>query len=238
MADKLQQKVVVISGAGSEAGTAIVRAALDQGALVVAADDAESIRDFSQAGSVWAAELDVTDEAGWSALFAQTLEKHGRLDGLVNCASLSQDSLLEDTTLEQFQQINRINVDGTFLGTKLAVQTMRQCAADGDPARGSIVNVGSVLATIGKAGAAAYCASQGAVRILTKSVAVECGQRRDEIRVNSVHAAADTFDADAIPLGRAGETGDVAGAVVFLLSDESRLMTGAEITVDGGWTAQ
>jgi 3(or 17)beta-hydroxysteroid dehydrogenase len=176
----------------------------------------------------------------------------GRLDVLVNNAGIGIAKDVETVTLQEWRLVNAVNLDGVFLGCKHGIRAMRQCGA-----KGSIINMSSVAGLIGAAALPAYCASKGGVRLLTKSVALHCAKQGYGIRCNSVHpvfvdtpmvdalarlsgdaAAGKERMAKGIPIGRLGEPDEIAYAVVYLASDESRLMTGAEVILDGGTTAQ
>jgi NAD(P)-dependent dehydrogenase (short-subunit alcohol dehydrogenase family) len=249
---RLRDRVVLVTGAGRGIGRAVVLALADQGAVVVATDvdgeaaDAAAATARARGGVAAATRLDVTDEDGWRAVVRELLARHSHLDALVNNAGVALDRPLVETTLADFRRVTSVNLDGTFLGTRAALAVMAPAG------RGSIVNVSSVYGLVGAPGAAAYCASKGGVRLLTKAAALEGA--RHGVRVNSVHPGfVDTAIVDAIvaeapdaaaarrglerlhPLGRLAEPAEV---VVFLVSDESRFVTGAEIAVDGGLTAR
>jgi 3(or 17)beta-hydroxysteroid dehydrogenase len=250
---RVDGKVAIVTGAASGIGRACARRLAEEGARVVAAD-----RD--EAGGTQTAmllgpphmfvALDVTDEAAWPRIVDDVVRTFGRLDILVNAAGIVVVADIEHTTLEQWRAVNAVNGDGVFLGCREAFRAMR--AAGG----GSIINVSSVAGLVGRGELAAYCASKGAVRLLTKSVALHGARNGANIRCNSVHPGViDTpmFDALAAaapdpvaarkrfagwnPQGRVGEVDDVAHLVVYLASDESKFVTGAELVVDGGATA-
>jgi NAD(P)-dependent dehydrogenase (short-subunit alcohol dehydrogenase family) len=207
---------------------------------------------------------DVTEEARWAELVERTLMLFGRLDVLVNNAGIGSGAPVTEMTLEAWNQLLAVNMTGVFLGVKHALPAMRMARAEGRWAGttgGSIINISSVAGLAGAAGMAGYCATKGGVRLLSKAVAMECAAARDQVRVNSVHpgiidtpiwgkiAASDVvmpegmnaLTADqvalAAPVGRPGRPEDVAAAIAFLASDDSRYMTGSELVVDGGWTA-
>ncbi len=250
---RLEDKVAIVTGGASGIGRGCALRLAAEGASVVIADRDEV------AGQAVAAELggrhlflplDVTQEADWDRVVAETTRVFGRLDILVNGAGVAIFKDLEHTTLEDWRFVNGVNSDGVFLGCRAALPAMK--ASGG----GSIINVSSVAGLIGVADAPAYCASKGAVRLLTKSVALYAARQGFNIRCNSVHPsfidtpmmaavvaqATDPAKARrqferAAPLGRLGQVDDVANLVVYLASDESRFVTGAEIAVDGGLTA-
>ena len=190
--------------------------------------------------------LDVTSEENWNQAVAATVARFGKLDILVNNAGIFPLGNVEDTTVEMWDQVMAINGKGVFLGTKAVIPVMRKAGG------GSIINISSVAGLIGSARAAAYGATKGAVRIFTKSTAVQYA--KEGIRANSVHPgiidtpmtvptiliddASREAQMERTPLGRLGQSEDVANGVLFLASDESSFMTGSELVIDGGLTAQ
>ena len=193
----------------------------------------------------------MTDEARWREVVDAVVEKFGRLDILVNSAGIAMLGSIESATFDDWRKMNAVNVEGTFLGCREAVRAMKETGG------GSIVNLSSVAGIIGDAASAGYCASKGAVRMLTKSAALHCARAGYGIRVNSVHPSfAETpMVLDGIaraknpervreglmrasPMGRLGKAEEVANTILFLASDESSFTTGAEFMVDGGLTAQ
>ena len=258
---RVQGKVAVVSGGASGIGAACVHALARQGASVVIADlqveKAEALKaELEAAGATAAAmHVDVTNEASWSALMDGVMARFGRLNVLVNCAGVGARPRFSpaDATLDHWRALMAVNLDGTFLGTKHAVRVMKQS----DPVRGSIINISSVLGLVGSADMGAYCASKGGVRLYSKSVALSCAQEKLDIRVNSIHPGfIDTpllreslsrFDDVAEgfriynelqPVGHIGQPEDVAFGVLYLASDESKFVTGAELVIDGGFTAR
>jgi NAD(P)-dependent dehydrogenase (short-subunit alcohol dehydrogenase family) len=202
-------------------------------------------------GEAGAAKIDVTSEPQWKALIAKTLQTYGRLDILVNNAGIGPAGTIEKTSLEEWRRIHAVNLDGVFLGCKHAIPHLR--AAGG----GAIINMSSVAGLMGTPTLAAYGSSKGAVRQLTKSVALHCAARRDAIRCNSIHpvfaatpmvekmiaaskAPEETRSALAaqVPLGRLAEADEVAALALYLASDEARFVTGGEFVIDGGITAR
>ncbi|MDP6343969.1 MAG: glucose 1-dehydrogenase [Alphaproteobacteria bacterium] len=253
---RVQDKIAIVTGGATGIGRATARRLAEEGALVTITD-----RNV-EAGQAVAAELpgnaafiaqDVRLEDDWKALMAAVTERHGRLDILVNNAGIlatgpSQD--LEATDLEQWRAVQAVNAEGVFLGCHHGIGAMK---AGG----GSIINLSSIAGLIGTPHLAAYGASKGAVRQLSKSVAVYCGRKGYGIRCNSVHPGIIRTDMGdqvmglgggdpqanwesrigLVPLGEAGEAVDVANCILFLASDEARHVTGAELVVDGGMTA-
>ena len=195
-------------------------------------------------GDAFFVNLDVTSEKAWSRAIAEVVAKYGRLDILVNNAGIYRRGLVEDTTEQEWDTVLDVNAKGVFLGIRFAIPAMR--AGGG----GSIVNISSVAGIIGSKQSTAYNASKGAVRLLTKTTAIQYAQ--EGIRANSVHPGPigtqmlDQVFPDQemkenrmseIPIGRMGTVDDVAYGVLFLASDESSYMTGSELVIDGGFTA-
>jgi len=250
---RLENKTVLISGGASGIGAATARQVVREGGRAVLADrDAEAGRGLAAELGDQAVftPLEVTDETSWQAAVAASLEAFGALHGLLNAAGVGAPSDIETCTIEEWRRVNDVNSLGTFLGCKSAIATMRRSSG------GSIVNISSVLGLRGAAHAMAYNASKGAVRSLTKNVALHCAQTKSNIRCNSVHPGyidtpmiAPRLDAtvgnmsgrqwlEALhPLGRLGKAEEVASMIVFLLSDESTFSTGSEFVCDGGLTA-
>jgi len=243
---RLKDKIVLITGAAGAIGSAIADAVREQGGGAVASDFAGRLAGH---GGV-AHTLDVTAEADWLRAIAAIEQSHGRLDGLVNAAGIIAVGSVEDTDLATWRRVMAVNLDGTFLGCKHAMRLMRRSG-------GSIVNMSSVSGLVGGHNLAAYNASKGGVRLLTKSVALHGARCEPPVRCNSLHpafiegplvdglvarvrdpATARERMAAMVPLHRFGTPAEVAALCVYLLSDESAFVTGAELTLDGGLTAQ
>jgi cyclopentanol dehydrogenase len=247
--DRLKGKVALISGSARGQGAAEARLFVNEGAKVVIGDvlDPEAARTAQEINSrsaraAVAVHLDVTRAADWRAAVDTCKREFGGLDILVNNAGIANMSGVEDTSEEAWDSVINVNQKGVWLGMKFAVPAMRQRGG------GSIVNISSIYGIIGSPGSAAYHASKGAVRLLTKSAAAQYAA--DKIRVNSVHpgviltAMTDTAPReqlqpviDMAPMKRAAQPEEVGWCVVFLASDEASFVTGAELVVDGGYTA-
>lgn len=255
MTGRLQGKVAIVTGGASGIGAACCRRFSEEGAQVVLTDIQEDLgqRLSAEVGG-WFVRQDVTQEAGWVSLMAQVLQRYGRLDVLVNNAGVTSRSSVEDMDLDAWNHAMAVNVTSVMLGCKHAIKLMK---ANPEGPAGSIINLSSIAAYLGMPDAAAYSASKGAVRLLTKSVAVHCAQQYGKIRCNSLHpGAVDTpihqarlsqvADRQAAlasldrlqPMGRMGTATEMANCVVFLASDESSFVTGSELLADGGWLAE
>lgn len=256
MSGRLAGRVVLVTGGSRGIGAATCTAAAREGAAVLITDvlDAEgealagTIR--ASAGRATYARLDVSREDSWMAAVERATGEFGALHALVNNAAIARDGDLEQETLEGWNQVLAVNLTGSWLGMKCCVPALRRAGG------GSIVNVSSIYGTIGGNGAAAaYQATKGALRILTKNAAIRYA--REGIRVNSIHPGfIDTpmiapFMKDETgmksrmaswiesmtPMGRVGKPEEIAEVIVFLASDASSYMTGSEVYADGGWTA-
>ena len=248
---RLENKVALISGGARGMGATEAKFFAQEGAKVVIGDVLEDEGRQTEAeiteagGECLFVALDVTSEAQWQAAIATTVARFGKLNVLVNNAGIFRGERVEETTGELWDSVMEVNVKGVFLGTKHAIPEMRKAGG------GSIINISSDAGLVGSGRAAAYATSKGAVRIFTKSAAIQYA--RDGIRVNSVHPAiietpmtAEVLADEAtrqsrmamVPLGRIGRAEDIAYGVLFLASDESSFMTGSELVIDGGLTAQ
>jgi NAD(P)-dependent dehydrogenase (short-subunit alcohol dehydrogenase family) len=262
MAGRVAGKVALVTGGASGIGRGCAEVLAAEGAAVVVTD----VQDARGADAVAAIEAaggraaylhhDVTDEAAWAEVIAQVKARHGRLDILVNNAGIAISGSVVEMSLADWRRQTAVNLDGVFLGVKHSIPLMR---ASGDG--GSIVNMSSVAGLKGSATLGGYCATKGGVRLFTKAVAMECANAKDGIRVNSVHPGIietpiwmsilnpetpganappdlDAMSAMAVPLGVKGLPQDIANGVLWLASDESRYVTGAELVIDGGLTVR
>lgn len=250
---RLDGKSAIVTGAASGMGAAESRLFAREGARVILADVSDELGEQVAAeiraggGEALYIHADVSSEADWKALIAAALERHGGLDALVNNAGLSSGSEPDPASTEGWHRIMAVNATGVFLGCTHGAEAMRGSGPPG----GSIVNISSIYGLVGSAGGhPAYHASKAGVRNLSKAMAVRLAP--EGIRVNSVHpgfmppmrsGTPQTPDDLArlrrsIPMRRTGEVEEVANAVLFLASDEASYITGAELAVDGGFTAK
>ena len=249
---RLENKVALISGGARGMGAAEAKLFASEGAKVVIGDILEDEGRRTEAeinesgGECVFVPLDVTSEAAWQEAVATAVNRFCKLDILVNNAGVLSRGTLEDTTVEEWDRVMDINAKGVFLGTKAAIPEMRRAGG------GSIVNTSSISGLIGQASTSpVYNASKGAVRIFTKSAAIQYA--KEGIRVNSVHpGAVDTPMVEyrlsdpelqkqaneRAPLGRTAKPEEIAYGVLYLASDEASFVTGSELVMDGGFTAQ
>ena len=249
MAGRLAGKVALISGAARGMGESEARLFAREGAQVVLGDILEdqgraAVEGIAQqGGSATFVPLDVTHEQDWQRAVETAEQTYARLDILVNNAGIVRMAPLDETSLEAWNEVIGVNQTGVFLGMKHAVPALRRVGG------GSIVNISSIAGLIGLPNIPAYQASKGAVRLLTKNAAVQYAT--DKIRVNSVHPGRIETPMTAplaperremllrlTPLGRDGTAEEVAYGVLYLASDESSYVTGAELVIDGGYTAR
>jgi NAD(P)-dependent dehydrogenase (short-subunit alcohol dehydrogenase family) len=257
MTARLSGKQALITGAAQGLGAAIAAMLADQGARVALADindagaqaQADAINARHGAGTAFAFHLDVTKVDDWAIVAQQAHAAMGGLSVLVNNAGIAPLGSVEDLSLDTWHAAMHVNVDSVFHGCRAVLPFMR------DHQPGSIINIASISALIASHNLAAYNASKAAVWMLTKSIALHCAREGLDIRCNSVHptfirtplldgfsVGRDTKEVEAklarqVPLGRIGEPSDVGHAVIYLASDESRMMTGAELKLDGGMSA-
>lgn len=257
MTGRVEGKVALVTGGASGIGRGCAERLAQEGAFVVVTDlqddkGRETVAAI-EAGGGKASYLhhDVTDEAAWESVIAETGKRQGRLDILVNNAGIGIGGSVLDMTLADWRKQTAVNLDGVFLGVKHALPLMRQGGG------GSIINMSSVAGLKGAPTLAGYCATKGGVRLFTKAVAMECANAKDGVRVNSVHPGIietpiwlsivpglnpgsnappdlDAMSTMAVPLGVKGYPLDIANGVLWLASEESRYVTGAELVIDGG----
>jgi 3(or 17)beta-hydroxysteroid dehydrogenase len=249
-------KVALVTGGASGLGAASARLLAREGACVAVTDLSEEAGQHvtgaitDAGGEAFFIRQDVAIEGEWQHIVAAVLARWGRLDVLVNNAGVAGDNaLVVDTSLAEWRRVLTVNLDAVFLGIKHCVPAM--IAGGG----GSIINLSSVLGKVGFAGAGAYSASKGGVALLTKSAAIELAT--SNVRVNSIHpgfidtpmvaqgvasmpdpVAAKRQIEVAHPIGRLGKPTDIAEGVLFLASEAASFMTGAELVIDGGYTAR
>ena len=249
---RMDGKVALISGGARGQGAAEARLFAREGAKVVIGDllDVEGMRVAAEiaelGGDAMYVHLDVTCEEDWQSAVAAAVSGYGKLDVLVNNAGIWRRGRVEDTTVEDWDAIQNVNSKGVFLGTKAAIPEMRNAGG------GSIINISSTAGLVGGPRSTAYTASKGAVRLFTKATAIQYAG--ENIRANSIHPG--PIDTEMIhqvwqgednsreesiartPLGRVGTVDDIAYGALFLASGESSFMTGSELVIDGGSTAQ
>lgn len=246
---RVEGKVALVTGGASGLGAADCAALAREGATVVVTDvnlaSAQAVAQSIGGGAI-AIALDVSSEEQWIAVMTEIEQRFGSLHVLVNNAGVVLNADVEDTSLEKFRWVNSIMTDGVFLGMKHAIPLMNKSGG------GSIINMSSVGALLGYPIYFAYSAAKGAVRSMTKSVAVMAQVKGYKIRCNSVHPGAietpmvqqaegrtgqvQEIPSGVLPFGTPGHPDDVAALVVFLASDESRFITGAELVIDNGVT--
>ncbi len=259
-------KVALVTGAARGIGAAVARQLAADGAVVVMADvletdgEAAAAAIRAQGGQAHYRALDVTSEPQWRALVQQVCRDHGGLDIVVNNAGLFLMRPLEECSTAEWERLERVNVDGVFLGTKYGILGMTELSTS-RPQGGAIVNVASIAALLGDEGSNLYCLTKGAVVALTRTAAVECGRAGNGVRINAVCPGATetpmlngifqqrlgTEDgpvdpirakyARVITMGRTAQPEELASAVVFLATDASSYCTGTTVVADGGFTA-
>ncbi len=265
---RLQNQVAIVTGGAGGIGAATCRQIAAAGAIVVVTDISDTAGEAVAGGIRAAGQLavyqrlDVTEEGSWRALRTRVLSDFGVPSVLVNNAGIDVVRNTFDTTPEQWERIFAVNMKGIYLGVRTFAKDMHEAAVR-DNRHSSVVNMSSICGLIGVAFQTAYCASKGAVRLYTKALALEFAALGLKVRVNSIHpgtvdtafaaqclkelgevgfapspAEARAAIARAHPIGHMAEPDEIADAIVFLASNESRFMTGSELVVDGGYTAQ
>jgi NAD(P)-dependent dehydrogenase (short-subunit alcohol dehydrogenase family) len=262
----LDGRIAFVSGAARGIGLETARTLARQGAQVVAADILQKELDEIEARSdeenlaIRCINLDVTSADGWMAASDYIAREFGRLDIMVNNAGMMHSKSFFDTDIEDFRKAMRVNVESVFMGAKAMVPLLRK-GGEANPAGASMINISSVYAELAGPWNTAYCASKGAVRMLSKALAVDLAQAKTNIRVNSVQPGAinttmlrnslnvfveagvisnvqeaDQMVSATTPMGRMGQPDDIAGVIAFLASDAAKFMTGAVVTPDGGFS--
>jgi len=254
--DRVEGKVALVTGGASGIGAASAQLLAREGARVIVTDlqvekgEAVVAGIASEGGDAFFIEHDVTDEASWEEVMAAVLDRHGRLNILLNSAGILNDLMtLEETSLASWRRVMTVNLDGTFLGVKHGIRTIKRFG-------GSIINMSSLHGLLGSPLVGGYGPSKGGILSLTKSAAIECAHLGYDIRVNAILPAyidtemTETLTAELggeqvrqrfaarTPVGRLGRPEEVAEAVVFLASDATSYMTGTELVMDGGFSAR
>ena len=256
--NRVKNKVAIVTGGASGLGKSSAKLLAKEGAKIVVSDiDEEGGKKVVQqikedGGEAIFIKQDVAKEDEWKNVIETTLETYGKLHILANSAGIGLGGTVEDVTLEDWKNLIDINLNGTFLGTKYGIKGMRKTDEGG-----SIINFSSIEGLIGDPNLPAYNASKGGVTIFTKSAALHCARQGYGIRINSIHPAyiwtpmVENFlkaqgnveegkkQLESLhPVGHLGEPDDIGYGVVYLASDESKFMTGSELVIDGGYTAQ
>lgn len=245
---RLTGKVAIITGAALGMGAEEAKLFAKEGAKVVTTDIKDDILQEvineikANGGDAIGLKHNVTSEEEWKNIIQEANNHYGKVDVLVNNAGIASPKTMAEMGMDEWNKVMDINLNGCVLGMKYVIPEMKKAGG------GSLINISSIGGIVGMAGSSPYTAAKGALRSLSKSAAVEYG--KDKIRVNSVHPGiietpmtAESFES-ALPFYQTftqlpyfGKPEDVAYGVLFLASDESRFMTGAELVIDGGWTA-
>jgi NAD(P)-dependent dehydrogenase (short-subunit alcohol dehydrogenase family) len=258
MTIRLDDTIALVTGAAGGIGRAVCQALKEAGATVIATDLAAGAR--IQGADAYHVH-DVASEPHWARIAAEIQATHGRLDALVNTAAIARVASIAETTLEDWRKIQAVNVESIHIGTRAMLELLK---TSGRSRQGgaSIVNFSSVGGLRGAAFTAAYCSSKGAVKLYTKSAAIEFAALKYNIRVNSVHpggietemlnammqryvdlGASPSVEASAAaisarhPIGRMGTADEIGGGVVYLCSSAASFVTGSELVIDGGFSA-
>lgn len=245
---RLENKVAIITGGSSGIGAAVSTMFAKEGAKVIVTDlnvqaGEDLVKEITNNGGIAKfVQLNVVREEEWIQLMKDTVAEFGQLNIVVNSAGIVIPKSVEDITYDEWKKVLNVNLDGTFLGIKYGIKTMKATQSIG-----SIINMSSIHGLVGAPYSAPYSASKGAVRILTKSAALHVA--KDNIRVNSIHPGfiatqlvTDNLDTEELiadePVGRLGEPAEIAYGAVYLASDEAKFTTGSELVIDGGYVSQ
>jgi NAD(P)-dependent dehydrogenase (short-subunit alcohol dehydrogenase family) len=266
--NSVKGKIILITGAGAGFGKAAAEKLAGEGANIIATDinlealEATLVACRASGVEVLGGKHDVASEADWQTIIAATEQKFGKLDALINNAGYMLTKAFMQTSLSEYQNIHKVNVESIWIGVQSAYPLLKN-AAEANPAGGAaVINISSIYGQIAGFAQSAYSATKGAVRMLTKAQAIEFARANDGIRVNSVHPGpgntalaqngvaqmiesgmvesaeqAVAFLTQLIPAGRFAEPEDLADLMLFLCSDASRYFTASEFTLDGGYSA-
>lgn len=243
---RFENRIAVVTGAASGIGRAACERLAKEGATVIALDRVPPDDLTQRSERIAFAALDVSDRNGWHELMHSLDRSHGRIDALVNCAGILREGNIEETDLSLFREVMAVNLDGTFWGCQAALPLLTRSKS------AAIVNISSVSGLKGDSGFLAYDASKGAVRLLSKEIALFCARRGYPIRCNSIHPGivstrmvTNYVDPDSTarhagwtqPNGKTILPSEIASMIAWLASDEASFVTGAEFVMDGGMTA-